>query len=354
MTSGGASTRLGLLGQWASWVYGRVIAARNRRYDVHGGRRLDVPVISVGNVTVGGTGKTPFVRYVAELLQGWGYPVVIAMRGYRSRGGMSDEEAEHGEALTGVEVVAHRNRFEALEAHLRGRGDGPCVILDDGFQHRQLHRDLDVVLVSAREDLAGARLLPAGSLREPPENLRRADAVIVTHAEEVDSKVGETIGRYHGRGPAAWARHVWRGLRVFTGGGEEEASPRWLRGKRVVTLLGVARPEVVLAQLRGAGAEVAGKVGAQDHERYSRRKLRRVREASAGVDALVMTGKDWVKVRELIDLRDWGGRIVVPEVSIEVFEGGEAVKALVWGAVGGRVKEEGEGGSMSGSSDGGD
>jgi len=323
------------LAEAASWVYGRAIAGRNRRYDRTGGRRLPVPVISVGNITVGGTGKTPFVRHLAAMLLQRGREPVIAMRGYGSRGGMSDEQAEYAEDLPQVDVVADPDRFTAVSAYLAHHPQTSCVILDDGFQHRQLHRDLDLVLVSARQPPAEQRLLPAGYLREPATSLRRADAVIVTHTQQIDPRLAQMITDLHGRAPLAWSRHVWHGLRLFDAErGQTEAPAEWLTGRKVVTLLGVAQPQGILDQLAAEGASIAAHIAARDHERYSSAKLGRLWSAAADADAVVLTGKDWVKVREVIDWRTCPAPIVVPEVSIEILDGREALEARVLAAVG--------------------
>jgi tetraacyldisaccharide 4'-kinase len=207
------------------------------------------------------------------------------------------------------------------------------VLLDDGFQHRRLHRDLDLVLVDARRADPGARLLPAGYLREPASALRRADAVIITHAEAVDETLAERIKAHHGRPPLAWTRHVWTGLTIHDPkAGPQTISVDGLAGKRVLTMLGVARPEAILGRLADAGATVAVNVSVGDHERYTAAALERVRRLADGLDAVVLTGKDWVKVRSLIDLDAWPAPIVVPELAVEVFEGAAALEDLVLAA----------------------
>ncbi|MDY7107834.1 MAG: tetraacyldisaccharide 4'-kinase [Planctomycetota bacterium] len=322
----------------ASFLYGLAIAARNRRYDRGAGvQRIDVPVISVGNIAVGGTGKSPFVRHLARLLIEHGRRPVIAMRGYRAAPGeASDEQAEHEALLPEIDVLAQPDRLAALRRYLPRHPEIDCVLLDDGFQHRRLHRDLDLVLIDAPCALPGAgagpgaRLLPAGWLREPLSSLRRADAVIVTHAREIDEALARRIEADHGRPPVAWTRHTWAGLTVHDPtGGARDAGVGWLEGRRVLTMLGVARPQAILDQLAEAGATVAVTVPAGDHERYTRKALERVRRLAEGVEAVVLTGKDWVKVRRLIDLATWPAPLVVPEPAIEFLEGRAALDDLV-------------------------
>lgn len=320
----------------ASWLYGIAIAARNRRYDRGAGvQRVGVPVISVGNIVAGGAGKSPFVRWLARLLMDDGHRPVIAMRGYRApRGGVSDEQAEHEQLLPQIDVLAQPDRLAALRRYLPQHPDVGCVLLDDGFQHRRLHRDLDLVLIDARRAGPGARLLPAGYLREPASALRRADAVIITRAASVDPMLAERIASLHGRPPLAWTRHVWKGLTLYEQKARERTvSAHWLEGKRVLTMLGVARPQAILSQLADAGATVVVSVPVGDHERYTEGTLERVRHLADGLDAVVLTGKDWVKVRRLIDLDAWPVPLLVPELAIEVFEGAAALEDLILAVV---------------------
>jgi tetraacyldisaccharide 4'-kinase len=310
-----------------AWLYGRGVAWRNRRWERGGVVRVDVPVISVGNLTAGGAGKTPMVAWLAARLRDEGRRPEIALRGYKSRGGTSDEAVEHAERLPGVAVLADPDRAAAIRRHLAGHGETDCAILDDGFQHRRLHRDLDLVLVDATAGTMRDRLLPRGWLREPLESLARADAVIVTRADEVEPALGREVERFHGRPPIAWCRHAWRRLLVHAGAAMRVEPPAWLAGRRIVALLGVARPEGILAQLRGAGAVIAAVEPARDHEHFSRRKLGRVRRAARSADAVVTTGKDWARIRNRID--SWPAPIVVPEVSIEMIAG----EAELWGRV---------------------
>jgi tetraacyldisaccharide 4'-kinase len=319
----------------ASWLYRAAIAARNRRFDRGlGVQRVAVPVISVGNIVAGGTGKSPFVRWAARLLVEHGHRPVIAMRGYRApRDGPGDEQAEHEQFLPQIDVLAQPDRLAALRRYLPQHPDVDCVLLDDGFQHRRLHRDLDLVLIDGGHSDPGPRLLPAGYLREPASSLRRADAVIITRAGAVDGNLAERIASQHGRAPLAWTRHIWTGLTIHDPkAGVQTVGVDWLEGKRVLTLLGVARPQAILGQISKAGASVAVNMPAGDHERYTAAALERVRRLAVGLDAMVLTGKDWVKVRSLIDLDAWPAPILVPDLAIEVFEGAGALRDLVLGA----------------------
>jgi tetraacyldisaccharide 4'-kinase len=315
----------------ASWVYGSVVAQRNRRFDRGRGIvKIDRPVISVGNITTGGVGKTPMVMWIARHLLSQHLKPVIAMRGYAARPGeQSDEEAEYRQRLPEVAVLANPDRVATLQAFLPKHPEVDCVILDDGFQHRQLHRDLDLVLIDATCETMRDRLLPEGNLREPLENLRRADAVVITHAEAVDERLAQDVWRFHGRAPLAWSRHQWTQLLVHRSNGEKKPEPvEWLRDKRVLMLVGIGNPKAMIEQVEAAGAKVAVNIPAADHERYDSSKLRMVQGLCDGNDAMVVTMKDWVKLIAFEELRLWPVPIVVPQLEMEVFEGARVLGDL--------------------------
>lgn len=339
----------------AAWLYRRIIAARNARFDRGVGvQRIDRPVISVGNITTGGTGKTPMVIWIAKQLIDAGHKPAIAMRGYKSVNGRSDEQMEYLDRLPGVPVIANPNRVDALREFLPRHPEIDCVILDDGFQHRQLHRDLDLALIDATADTFNDRLLPAGHLREPLENLRRADAIIITHAEALSeselSNLTTQILKHHRRPTLAVSRHVWSGLDVHHK--QDVAQTRdvdWLCGRRVITMLGIGAPESVHRRLESMNVEVLKDVRARDHHRYAYEDLEAIdvadalasgdtplsQELTGGMrcDALVVTHKDWVKLRDVIDWSAWPMPIVVPRLELEVFEGAERLRELVLSAV---------------------
>lgn len=314
----------------AAWLYEQVIKARNARYDRGlNVQRLNLPVISIGNITVGGTGKTPLVQWIVRHLCDNGHSPAIAMRGYGARNGkLSDEQAEYQWRVPNVPVIANPQRYEAVSDFLKTNNQIDCVVLDDGFQHRQLHRDLDVLLIDATADTFHDYVLPAGRLREPLKNMTRADAVIVTRATAVIPKLDEQILRYHGKPALAWAKHSWTNLLVTDSTGEHFHPTSWLAGKRIVTMLGVGNPKSIEQQIESVGAHTMATVPAGDHERYDRAKLATARGLSGGADAMIVTGKDWVKLRQLIHL-DWPCPIVVPELTVEVFHGENDLRSMV-------------------------
>jgi tetraacyldisaccharide 4'-kinase len=331
----------------ASWIYERVIAARNARFDRgQGVQRIDRPVISVGNITTGGTGKTPMVMWIAERLIDAGYKPAIAMRGYKSVNGKSDEQMEYADRLPGVPVIANPERAAALREYLPQHPEIDCVILDDGFQHRQLHRDLDLVLIDATANTFNDRLLPAGHLREPLENLRRADAIIITHADAPSdselSRFNAQILTHHGRPTLAVSRHVWSRLDVHQNQSVQSlCDVDWLREKRVLTLVGIGNKRAIQRECRRLNVKVVADLEAEDHDWYDNDttlqlqnrltilKMHGKIQTDMGCDAIFATAKDWVKLRDLIDWSAWPVPIVVPRLELEVFDGADRLVDLV-------------------------
>jgi tetraacyldisaccharide 4'-kinase len=269
------------------------VAARAAAYDARDGAALPAPSVSVGNLTVGGTGKTPVAAWVAARLLARGARPAIVLRGY---GG--DEPRVHELLNPGAVVVASGDRVAgAREAVSRG---ADVLVLDDAFQHRRARRDVDLVLVSADRWTGEARLLPAGPFREPLAALRRATAVVVTRkaaplarAEAVAAAVGASApGR-----PVAIVSLPLDALRPW--GGEEPERPlAWLAGRRVLAVAAVGDPGAFFAQLAGAGAAVE-RAPFRDHHAFSPTEVAALALRRAGVEIVVCTLKDAVKLGPL-------------------------------------------------------
>lgn len=309
-----------------SWPYGLVIAIRNRLYDrgICRRERLPIPVISVGNVTAGGTGKTPLVILLARLLREKDYRPAVASRGYggdapaavnivtdgkqilmgyRQAG---DEPILIARAVAGVPVLTGPKR--ALTGRYACERFGADVlILDDGFQHRQLLRDLDIVLVDARRPLGNGRLLPAGPLREPAGALRRAQAIVRTGGtlmaiEEKSMKPFPQAGlreteEMTGLPEVPQFRAVNRPLDLINPATEEIRPVADLQGRRVCAFAGIGAPENFRETLRALKAEVDPFMAFPDHHRYCAADLEKIEGAAAasGAEMIVTTEKDLVR-----------------------------------------------------------
>ncbi len=286
-------------------LYGAIIARRNRRFDAGTGVvTLDRPVISVGNLSVGGTGKTPMVAHIARLLRDAGRSPAIAMRGYTRPGSTeSDEALVYAAELPGVPVVAQPDRVEGLlDLFATQAGERvDCVILDDGFQHRRLARCCDVVLLDATRDPFEDALLPSGWLREPVTSLRRAHAVIVTHAEAAGRGAADRIlRRVHEIAPGlvtGICSHEWAWLHVRHSNSDRREETSWLTGRRVVACCAVGNPHAFFARA-SRECVLADTIELPDHDPYRPRTVRRIVEAvrRARAEVLLVTRKDAVKL----------------------------------------------------------
>ena len=280
---------------------------RNHRYDTVESlvTRVEVPVVSVGNLTLGGTGKTPMVKWVARRLRSEGVRVALASRGYGADdGGPNDEALELERSLPDVPHVQDRDRIAASRIAIDELGT-QAIVLDDGFQHRRLGRDLDIVLIDATEPFGFGRVFPRGALREPMSSLRRADAVCLTRSDLVDADRREEIQqRVADAAPdATWCESVTRplGLAGVGEGGEWFQEPVGaLQGARVAAFCGVGNPGAFRATLQSMGAEIASLTEFADHHAYTRADVDRVAEKAAAdrAEIVVCTQKDLVKIGE--------------------------------------------------------
>ncbi len=313
-------------------LYGSVICSRNALYDcgLLRSNRAAAPVISVGNLTTGGTGKTPFVAWVVETLRATDLNPGVLSRGYGRADGAekNDEGALLGEGLAELPQVQRADRVAGASALVALGAD--VIVLDDGFQHRRLARDLDIVLIDSTRPwgLAAAApdvppleaLLPRGLLRESPKSLARADAIVLTRCDQSDPAAVEAILRRVQRCapnvPVAHAIH--RPVRVQTP--EGEIDPAWVDGKAFSLVSGVGNPAAFEATARALGADVRAVHTFADHHDY---KLGELEGLCAPGTELLVTAKDAVKLREL------GVACNSLEVEFEITEGVEALRALI-------------------------
>ncbi len=327
-------------------LYAWAVRRRNAGFD-RGERvwRAPVPVISVGNLTLGGTGKTPVVtRLARELLARHKRPA-IAMRGYKKRGDeLSDEEAEYRESLEGVSVLANPDRAAAIAGFFDAGGKADCILLDDAFQHRFVARDLDIVLVDATRDPFTDHCLPRGWLREPVDSLARADAIVITRADRVD---GRTLERLRDRLQSAAGQgttlatcaHRWSHLDRYSGSkapAEREPADALSRA-RAMLVAGIGNPDAFRAQVAACGASIVGDRILADHAAYTGAMVDGILEEAAhrGAASIVTTAKDWVKIRRVLRQNDDAGiDWIVPRVDIEFREGGRELLERVIEAAG--------------------
>ncbi|MDE3111006.1 MAG: tetraacyldisaccharide 4'-kinase [Acidobacteriota bacterium] len=279
----GAATRLRV------WLYRTGILRQ---------KRMPSTVISVGNLTVGGTGKTPMALWIAERLAAENKRAAILMRGYKgdsSAAGADSDEAQLLRARLGdrAEVGVGADRF-ARGRELQKRGID-WFVLDDGFQHLQLARDVDIVLVDAMDPFGG-RLLPAGRRREAKSELRRGDAIVITRSAHAPA--AEAAIRRYSNAPIFYARTELASIRKLSAGqsqaSDEIAEAADLRTRKFFAFCGVGNPAAFLADLDRWKVQIAGHKFFRDHHKYEQTDVDAlVKEArAAGADALVCTEKD--------------------------------------------------------------
>ncbi len=334
--------------QVLSLLYGRAAALRadGYRQGFFKTRRLPCKVVSIGNLTVGGTGKTPMAIYVAGLLKRLGYRVVLVSRGYRgsaekSGGIVSDGHSilmgpdEAGDEplmiameLPEVPVVVGQNRFEAGRRALE-RFKPDAIVLDDAFQHLKLARDLDLVLLDGRRPLGNGQVLPRGPLREPAAALSRADALILTRSQPVSKAPDERFERLAPGRPLFRSFHISHVRQQVAADGPAslqdlrrltDADRGALKKKGLYAFSGIGHNDNFKRTLSEQGFMLQGFAGFPDHYRFTDSDLERIQAAAsaAGCEILATTAKDFVRLSGRVR---WPGILLI--FSIETSFGDE-------------------------------
>jgi len=284
----------------ASQFYSLVMTIRNHLYDqgwlaVH---RVEVPIISVGNLTVGGTGKSPAVMLLAKWFRDRNIRVAILSRGYRAGSdGINDEAREMEQRLPDVPHLQNPDRCAAALV-AQDELSMQVLLMDDGFQHRRLYRNIEIVLLDATQPFGLGYLLPRGMLRESVRSLRRANVVILTRSDMVSrQQIAETrltVQRFAPK--ATWVEATHQATRLTNASGAS-LGVETLAGKKVLAFSGIGNPKAFLETLRKCGAEVTDSIVFPDHHAYTSSDVQRVL-SSVGTTAemIVCTGKDLAKL----------------------------------------------------------
>ena len=302
------------------------VQLRNHAYDhnIISSQEVDAPVISVGNISVGGTGKTPFVLFLLKLLHDLHLPkkgrTAVISRGYGGKAKTTtvvsdgkriletaeiagDEPVMIAESATGSIVVVDPKRVRGAKFAVDALKAG-ALVLDDGFQHRKLRRDLDIVMLDGKNPLGSKRLLPAGILREPASSLKRADIVVLSNpigtveeltvrAEKLEVLIGKPVIVTH-QVPQYWKRAGHNELM-----GLEEG-----KGRKVLAFSGIANPEGFFKSVTELGVNLVSKIALPDHCRYGKKEIEMISKEFSSLKAewLVTTAKDGVKLPSLFCL----------------------------------------------------
>jgi tetraacyldisaccharide 4'-kinase len=315
--------------------YSLAVGWRNRRYDRGDAvvRSVRVPVISVGNLTLGGTGKTPMVKWLARRLTARGLRVAIVSRGYRAdENGRNDEAMELAQSLPDVPHVQDPDRVAGAQ-HAIDQFGCQVVLLDDGFQHRRLARDLDIVLLDALEPFGYEHVFPRGMLREPLVGLRRAHVVCLSRACAAATDVREAIRRrVHELAPqAVWCEAMHAPTKLINASGESLPVAH-LAGRRVAAFCGIGNPAGFRQTLAAAGAQIVAWREFPDHHAFAATDENELGNLVTRSDAelAVCTNKDLVKLRR----DDLAGRpLWAIEIELQFRAGQSELEAHVAGTL---------------------
>jgi tetraacyldisaccharide 4'-kinase len=305
-----------------SLVYGLAVVILAGLYRIRP-VRLGAKVISVGNITLGGTGKTTLVEYLSAKLSLAGNKIAVLSRGYKRDSGrpgaqgLGDEPAMLQKKLPLVRVVVDKNRIKAAQAAIR---DYTCdtLILDDGLQQWKIFKDLEIVTIDAGNPFGNYRMLPAGFLREPLSALKRADIFVLTQicsGQDLDGLTAK-LKRINSRALIVESRHEPQGVSRLDQA-DELLNPNFLKGKPVAIFSGIGNPDGFENCVCGLGIKVAKSFRFVDHHDYTQEDiLCIVREAKENnLEAIITTQKDAVKIREL-EIK--GTAILVLEIKLSI------------------------------------
>ena len=277
-----------------AWAFGGAVRARNALYDagIFASSASAIPVVSIGNLSVGGTGKTPLAAHLALRLREGGATPALVMRGFGD-----DESRAYALLAPGIQVVVDPNRVRGVQSAAQRGCD--VAVLDDGFQHRRIRRDVDIVIVSAERSHRAAQLLPAGPLREPFGSLRRAALVIIARkaASRADAAfLGARVRRMLPHLATAEVALMPDGLVAWSS--DERRSLESLKQQRVLAIAGIGDPRAFVRQIEPLAHLVEAAIY-RDHHAYSAADAVALANRASRFDLVVCTLKDAVKLGSL-------------------------------------------------------
>ncbi|MFZ3064230.1 MAG: tetraacyldisaccharide 4'-kinase [Nitrospirota bacterium] len=313
-----------------SSIYGIILKIRSFLYiaGLLKKRLLNAKVISVGNLTVGGTGKTPMVIAIAEILMKNNKKTAILSRGYKSQGegklkivsdcneiklntvSAGDEPYLMAEKLKGVSVLICPDRYESGRYAIENLG-ADTIILDDGFQNFATKKDIDILLIDAMNPFGSGYLLPRGILREPLSAIKRANIIIITKADYLEniSDIIETVRFYNPHAPIFKA--IYKPSELVNIATVRRENINILKNRSVTIFSGIANPLSFSYLIKNAGADIVEEFIFNDHHFYTKNEIDKIKLSGKKTDIIITTEKDAVKIRELIkeDINIWAVRI---------------------------------------------
>jgi tetraacyldisaccharide 4'-kinase len=280
----------------------------------------------VGNISTGGVGKTPMVIWLAERLVEMGRRPAVVSRGYKSRAGEFNEEMQLvSRRVPAAVCISNPHRVAAAAFAVEEQG-ADAIVLDDGFQHRALWRDLDIVLIDARSPFGHGHVLPRGLLREPLHGLRRADVIVLTRCDQVGVAEVDDITREVRRhaAEAPLLRCVHRVSALLDVDGKPSDAPV-APGRPALCFAALGNPQAFAETCRRLGYNIVGRVWWPDHHHYSPADVREVmqRARAAGAEVLLSTEKDAIKLARLSV--EWSPPLRIVRVDIDFWEEGRTI-----------------------------
>ena len=316
-----------------SWLYRFVLLIVFLGYSIGilQRQKLGKPVISVGNITLGGVGKTPLVEYIARLLKERNLKPVILSRGYMINKDAalkiheSDEALMLSQTLKDVPVIVGKDRVKNAREYLKDH-TADVFILDDGFQHGKMFRDLDIVAVDVTNPFGNGCLIPRGILREPVSALKRADVIVLTKTDLNSSNVFSVRQQIQQLGSSKLTFEsihkpvIFEDLRT-----SEHLALDTLKGKRVCSLCSIARPQTFTETLRSIGIKSDKQFFYMDHHVYTNKEIKEINQycQDQKIEALVTTQKDAVKLVHGMPLFDSSVRLLSLRITLEIIQGKE-------------------------------
>ena len=287
-----------------SLIYTLVIRLRNLGFFLRilRSRKVQAKVISIGNITTGGTGKTPIVMWLARMVAQKNLKVAILTRGYASKAGaLGDEPAMLARNCPQASVIVNSNRYKGALKAIKEQGC-KVLIMDDGFQHRKLKRDLDIIAIDATCAFGYNKMLPAGLLREPAKALKRAHAVIITRYDQVSTEtilqIRNKIKKINSKLVICNATHEQTYAKMFKG--KKYTIPE-LREKKIYAFCGIGNPQAFFNKLSSNGLNIVGEKIFNDHHNFNPEDMQKIvkKAKNAEADIILSTQKDWIKAAML-------------------------------------------------------
>jgi tetraacyldisaccharide 4'-kinase len=298
----------------AATIYALIIRLRNLLYDkdILKAQRIKIPVISIGNITLGGTGKTPLVVWLCNLLQQRNLSCAVLTRGYKTHTTRHITSNENSDAITdepallyenchNVEIIVDPDRVAGAAKAISKFGS-KILIMDDGFQHRRLVRDLDIVTIDATRPFGYEKIFPAGLLREPITSLRRAGAVVITRCDQIsENELDKIKQRLRSVNPNILVAQAIHAAVNIKSRDNTETSIEQLKGVRIYGFCGIGNPNAFFNTIETLEAVIVGSKIFNDHYKYTPASLEDIYSQAriAEADLILTTQKDWTKIKHL-------------------------------------------------------